>query len=182
MNRWLCRMLLLLYIAVLSACGDTPQPAPAAHTMKASIKAAALTANQNIAGIELTMTVPPGITPTFNADGTVNAAATVTITSSAGANQTLPGATYIPATASASGQLSISAIVASGFSANDEISIHLNVANGVIPLAGDFTLLAFKAYSGVDASGNGGKKLYDMSVTDGSNTITLTPTLTATIQ
>lgn len=181
MNRLVRFILLILAGTLLSACGDTPHSPQAARTVKAAIKTTALTANQNIAGIELAMTLPPGITPTLNADGKVNIAATVTITSSAAANQTLPGATYTPATASAAGQLAISAIVASGFSVNDEITIHLNIADAVNPVASDFKLLAFKAYSGVDASGNGGAILYDMNVIDGSNAITLTPTLTATI-
>lgn len=167
---------------LIFSCGDSSRSSAPAGTMKAVIKTAALTANQNIAGIELTITLPAGVSPHYNADGTINAAATVEITSSSAANQTLPGATYTPATASSLGQLSISAIVASGFSATDEITIHLKVADGTFPVASDFNLLAFKAYSGIDPFGNGGVKIYDMSVTDGSNVITLSPTLTTTIQ
>jgi hypothetical protein len=165
MRTLLCYLPVLLLVTLLSACGDTAHPSTTGGSLKAVIKPAALTAGLNIAGIQLTLTVPVGVSPPLLPDGKADPAATVVITSAAAQNQNLPGGTYTPATATSPGQLEISAIVASGFSATDEITIHLNVAPGAFPVASDFNLLSFKAFdiNGKDVTG-------------------LNPTLTTTIQ
>lgn len=136
-------LLFLLSIILLVACGGSQTTQVQSRSIKSVIKAAALTADKNIAGINLTITVPVGVAP---AGGSSNPAATVEITSSSPTGQTLPGMTYIPATATATGKLSVSAIVAAGFSANDQITIHLTVADGATPVAADFRLLSFEAF------------------------------------
>jgi hypothetical protein len=70
----------------------------------------------------------------------------VEITSASAPSYLLPGATYSPATATASAQLAISATVASGFAATDQITIHLKVAAGAVPVESDFKLLSFDAF------------------------------------
>jgi hypothetical protein len=158
-------ILILMFIVLLPGCGDTQHSSSTGRTIKAVIKQTALTANLNIAGIDLAITVPVGVYPKLSTDGTVDAAATVVITSSAAPNQSLPGATYIPATVSAPGKLTISAIVASGFKADDEITIHLDVASGITPVESDFQLLTFDAFD-----------------INGALVTGLSPTLTTTIQ
>ena len=179
-------MVALISIVLLSACGGAPQQQSTGGTIKAVIKTAGLTSNQNIAGVQLSVSVPLGVTPIFKADGaTVDAAATVEISSTSPANQGLSGATFTPATATGSGQLVISAIEAAGFQANDLITIHLKIVPGAKPLESDFKLLSFEAYNTVDTSGTGSSKVFGWDVTNGANpanTINLTPTLTATIQ
>jgi hypothetical protein len=166
MRKLLCYILILVPIALLSACGDTPQSSSTGSTIKAVIKTTALTADRNIAGINLTISVPAGVAPPLQADNkTVDAAATVEITSAAAQNQTLVGATYLPATATALGELAISGIVAAGFKATDEITIHLKVAAGTIPVEADFKLLSFEALD-----------------INGAPVTGLSPTLTTTIQ
>jgi hypothetical protein len=164
MKNILSPLLLLLLLTLLSACGDTAQPPAAATTIKAVIKTTALTADKNIAGIEVTISLPLGVSPPLLPDGTADPAATVVITSSAPAAQTLPGATYTAATAAAPGKLVITAIAADGFKLSDQITLKLNVSAGTVPVEGDFTLLSFTAFdiNGAPVSG-------------------LTPTLTATI-
>ena len=159
-------ILVLMSIALLSACGDSQHQSTTGSTIKAVIKQSNLTAGLNIAAIDLAITVPAGVSPPLSADGTVDAAATVEITTSAPSNQKLPGATYTPSTATAPGQLMISAMVASGFAATDTITINLNVAPGTFPTVSDFNLLSFEAF---DIYGNG-------PLTG------LSPTLTTTIQ
>ncbi len=165
MIKLFCHILILISIALLTACGDTPKSTPPGSTIKAVIKTTALTADRNIAGINLTITLPAGVAPPLKADGTADPAATLEITSSGARNQTLPGATYTPSTTAAPGQLAISAIVAAGFKATDEITIHLKVAAGAYPVESDFKLLFFEAFdiNGVKVTG-------------------LSPTLTTTIQ
>lgn len=165
MRKWLCNILILLSLALLSACGDSTKVATADRDIKAVIKTAALTGDRNIAGIQLAITIPVGVAPPFRADGSADPSATVVITSSSPQNQTLPGVTYTPATATAPGELAISAIVAAGFAATDEITIHLKVASGTFPVESDFKLLSFEAFD-----------------TNGARVTGLTPTLTTTIQ
>ncbi|HIJ87657.1 MAG TPA: hypothetical protein HPP97_08225 [Desulfuromonadales bacterium] len=171
-------MVMLLSIALLSACGSGTQSSPAVNsrTIKAVIKSAALSnSGAGIAGINLSITVPAGVTPTFKADGSVDSAATVEITSTVPGNQALPGATFIRATTTAPAELAVYAIEAAGFSASDTITIHLKVADGTKPVAGDFKLLTFQAFTTI------GALVYDMLATD-TNVISLSPTLTTTIQ
>jgi hypothetical protein len=165
MRKLLCFILLLAFTALLSACGDTSKSSPSGGAIKAVIKPTALTAEQNVAGINLSITVPLGVAPPLQADGAVDAAATVEIITATPGNQNLPGATYTPATAAAAGKLAISAIVASGFKPTDEITIHLKVATGTFPVASDFRLLAFEAFD-----------------TNGARVTGLNPTLTTIIQ
>jgi hypothetical protein len=185
MRKMLCSVLALLCFALLTACGDTAQPQKSGSEIKAVItpKSAALTGDKNIAGILLTIALPAGVTPVLKTDGSgsIDSAATVEIISSSPPDQIMPGATLIPAKSTTLAELTITSIIVSGFKANDSITIHLKVAPGTTPVESDFKLLAFEAYSTVDASGSGSDKIFDMNVTDGSNKITLTPTLTTTI-
>lgn len=165
MKKLVRHIVILVCISLLSACGGASQPPPTGSVIKAVIKPTSLTAGQNVAGIELAITLPIGVAPPLKADGTADPAATVEITSSAAANQTLPGATYTPATAAAPGQLAISAIVAAGFKSTDQITIHLNVSAGAFPVESDFRLLSFRAFD-----------------INGAPVTGLSPTLTTTIQ
>jgi hypothetical protein len=166
MIKLLCHILILVSIALLTACGDTPKSTPTGSVIKAVIKTTALTADRNVAGINLTITLPVGVAPPLKADGTADPAATVEITSSGAQNQNLPGATYTPSTTAAvPGQLAISAIIAAGFKATDEITIHLKVAAGAYPVESDFKLLSFEAFD-----------------INGAEVTGLNPTLTTTIQ
>jgi hypothetical protein len=158
-------ILIFIFALLLAACGSSQQSASSSRTVKAVIKASALTADKNIAGINLTISVPAGVTPPFKADGSIDPSATVQITSSSPQNQTLPGASFTPATVTIPAQLAVSAIVAAGFSASDQITIHLNITEGTAPLAADFTLLSFEAFD-----------------TNGALVTGLNPTLTTTIQ
>ncbi len=164
MRKPFSHLLILLFIVTLSACGAGPQ-APANRTLKAVIKSTALTANQNIAGIDLAITVPLGVSPPLLADGVTRDPATVTITSTAATNNVLSGVVYTQATATTAGQLAITGIVAVGFSANDQITINLTIANGTFPVESDFKLLSFVATD-----------------INGAPVTGLNPTLTTTIQ
>lgn len=166
MRRLLYSILMLSFIALLSSCGGTSKSSTSGRGFKAVIKPTALTADRNIAGINLTITVPVGVEPPLLADNvTVDAAATVEITSTAAQNQTLTGATYTPATATASGELAIYGIVAAGFKETDEITIHLRITGERVPVESDFQLLSFDAFD-----------------TNGAKVTGLNPTLTTTIQ
>lgn len=138
---------LLLCITLLSACGGGGGGGSAAPggTIKAVIKTSAQSAAP-VAGIQLSITVPVGVSPPLKTDGSIDTAATVEITSSAPQNLVLPGAAYIPATASAAGKLTISAINLNGFTPTDTITIHLNVSVGAFPVGTDFKLLSFDAF------------------------------------
>lgn len=181
MRRLRAFMSLLISITLLSACGSGSQSAPAANsrTIKAVVKTAALTGDKSIAGIQLSITVPDGVTPTFKADGSVDSAATVEITSTSPSNHALPGSTFTRATATAPAELAIYAIEAAGFSVSDTITIHLKVADGAKPLESDFKLLTFQAFSTV-VNGTGSVLVYNLHAT-GSNVVSLSPTLTTTI-
>jgi len=143
-------ILLLIVAALLSACGGGQSPS-SSNSIKAVIKTSSNAVSANVAGIDLTISIPYGVSPPLLTDGKVDVAATVSITSSTTSDQTLPGVVYTPATATASGQLRITAIVASGFTTSDQVTLNLEIASGTTPTAADFSLLAFSAY---DKDGN----------------------------
>jgi len=190
MKKLLCFTLMLLCITLLAACGGTAAAPKVDRSIKAVIKPTALTANRNIAGINLTITLPAGVTPPLQTDGSVDIGATLEISTavtdqplsgSTGVSsklqynttqsQPLLGATYIPYTParatepSKPGQLAIYVTVPTGFTETDQINIHLKVAEGAFPVETDFSLLSFEAFD-----------------TNGAPVTGLNPTLTTTIK
>lgn len=143
MKKLLCNLFCLLTIVLLTSCGSSPHPQM--NTVKAVIKTSELTADKNIAGIELKITLPAGVTPTFLPNREVDPVSTVIISSPVPANQKLPAAVFTSATATAPAQLEIFAIDAAGFTKDDTITISLNVAEGKTPILADFKLLSFVA-------------------------------------
>jgi hypothetical protein len=167
MKRLYYPILILLLFALLPACGSSTTAAKSGGSIKAVIKPSALAVGQNVAGIQLAITIPAGVSPILNSDGTVNMAGTVEITGSVPQNQTLPGAAFTPATATSAGQLIIVGVEVAGFKATDQdqIIIHLNVAVDSFPVETDFKLLSFAAFD-----------------TNGKQVDGLNPVLTANIQ
>jgi hypothetical protein len=172
MNRFLRRLPILILVTLLAACGAAPQREPGQKNITAIFKASALTAERNIAGIQLTISVPVGVAPPLNSDGTVNSEATVVITRGAvsetaaaeAPGRTLVGAIFTPPAPAVSGKLVITALVADGFKTTDEVTINLNVAADATPAESDFALLIFDAFD-----------------TAGALVTGLTPSLTTTI-
>ena len=169
----------LVLITVLSACGGGAQSPATSRTVKTLIKASALTASQNIATIELSISVPLGVSP--KANGAV--VEIINATDHSVKNVTLQDHGYTAASsATVLGQISIGVVQADGFKENDEIIIHLDVADGTTPIGSDFKLLSFKV------TDKDGLMRYDRNIIDGTNAVTgaeainLSPELTTTIQ
>ncbi|MEI6205262.1 MAG: hypothetical protein WCP20_00635 [Desulfuromonadales bacterium] len=172
MKKILYGITIILHMTLLIACGGgggggsagTPS-VTTGGTIKAVIKTSALSTSLKVAGIQLALTVPSGVSPPMLANGTVDSAAAIEITSAAQQSHTLPGVSFTPATASSVGRLTVIGIVADGFGSNDQITIHLNIAVGAFPKESDFSLLTFEARD-----------------TNGVLVGGLNPTLTTTIQ
>lgn len=179
MKNWFRNVLILMCFSLLSACGDTQHSSTTGGTMKAVLKMTAGVAAQNMAGFNLIISVSNGVSTPLLADNTATAAGTVEIVSSTALGDSAQrGYTYVPSTTGATGQLSVFAIKADGFTdvSNDQVIIHLNVADGVIPVASDFKLIYFDAFD-ID-----GKIIASYDAATGVQTGTIIPTLTTTIQ
>jgi len=94
-----------------------------------------------VAGIQLTISIPSGVTPVLNPDGSVDVASTLVVSSSAPANYTLTSVKY-----TAGSSLTITGIDASGFGPSDSITINMKVNSGSYPTGSDFKILSFEAY------------------------------------
>lgn len=145
MRKIFCYLICSFSILLLSACGGSSPQSPTSRTAKAVIKTTAITADKNVAGIDLMISLPAGVTPPFSTGTNVDSAATVTISSASPDKNKIPFAIYTQATATESARLTVSAIEAAGFTLNDTITIHLNVAAGAYPVDSDFKLLSFEA-------------------------------------
>lgn len=161
MKNWLKNVLILICFALLSACGDT-QHSSSSGSLKTVIKPTALTATLNIGGVQMAIALPVGVSPELNADGSVNDAVAVEFISSAPAAYKTQKATYD----AAKSILEFSVIDLAGFSTQDQIVLHLKVAEGTFPKESDFSILSYD--------------FFDMST--GASITGLNPTLTTTIQ
>jgi len=147
--------LTLLPLALAACGGGSSAPPPAAKTVTLKL-ATTGTPSENLAGIDITVTLPSGVTPAQNSDGTV-AATVVTVTGVAAPGSTFPPV-YTPAGGSTSGTLAlfVSSNVAAGFGAGEYATVVLSAAPGTTPLQSDFTFSGFRpiaASSGADATG-----------------------------
>jgi hypothetical protein len=138
MKKQFSYILLLLYIVLLSACGGGGTSASSGNTIKAIIKASALTAALNIGGIQMAIALPQSVTPSKKPDGSWDEAAVVEFISSASPAYQLQNVKYY----SASSSLEFSVINLAGFSTEDQIIIHLVLAAGPVPTKSEFSIIS----------------------------------------
>ena len=139
--------LLSLVFCTLAACGSDPAPPARTATLKLSTSGAP---SENLAGIGITVTLPDGVTPALNNDGSV--AATVATVSGVAAPGTMLAPVYTPANGAAKATLRIvlAAAASAGFAAGEFATVTLVAAGGSNLALGDFTLSSF---SPIDVNG-----------------------------
>lgn len=144
----LLRALLISAIGMLAACGGgggggTSVAQPSAAILKLSTSGA-LNQGTALAGIEISVILPAGVTLTTNADGSV-AAGVVTV-SGVAAPGILTPPIYTPAGGTAPGELTF--VVASdapaGFGTGEFATVRCDIDAGSSPVANDFTPVEFK--------------------------------------
>ncbi|OGU13660.1 MAG: hypothetical protein A2076_03710 [Geobacteraceae bacterium GWC2_53_11] len=162
MKNWFRNILIVMCFALLSACGDTQHSSPSGGSLKTVIKPTALTATLNIGGVQMAIALPSGVAPELNADGSVNDAVAVEFISSAPTAYKTQKATYD----AVKSVLEFSVIDLAGFSTEDQIVLHLKVAEGTFPKESDFSILSYDFFD----------KVTGESITG------LNPTLITTIQ
>ncbi len=160
MKKWFGYIVLLLSVALLSACGGGSQSSPTSRSLKSVIKTTALTATLNIGGVQMAITLPAGVAPELKPDGSVNNAAAIEFISSAPSTYTLQNVTYN----SAASELNFSVIDLAGFTTEDQIVLHLKVLEGT-PKESDFSIKSYNFFDKVTGASISG----------------LNPTLTTTI-
>lgn len=133
-------MILLVAVFFLAACGseeggegDNPKRASAAFKL-----AGVMPSGQPVAGVQMTLHFPPGITVEIDT-ATGDVAASVIRVSGSG-SPAVTGAYYLPATTTTDGELRFLVINTTGFTLGDFLELTLNVTPGTIPVATDFTL------------------------------------------
>lgn len=151
-------VLLAITICLLAACGDegvtttTTANDPALLSRIATLKLTTSgTASASLAGIGVTVTLPDGVTPSLNADGSV--AATVEAVSGVAAPGTVLAPVYTPASGTSKGTLRIvlAANSTAGFGAGEFATLELVVAAGANPVQSDFALSGLNP---IDVNGN----------------------------
>jgi hypothetical protein len=162
MKNWLGNVLILMCFVLLSACGETQHASPSGGSLKTVIKPTSLTATLNIGGMQMAIALPSGVSPELNSDGSVNDVAAVEFISSAPAAYKTQKATYD----AVKSVLEFSVIDLAGFSTEDQIVLHLKVAEGTFPKESDFSILSYD--------------FFDKNT--GQSITSLNPTLTTTIQ
>jgi predicted small lipoprotein YifL len=150
-------ILLALLLFALAACGGGGGSTPAPPAKTATLKLFTTgTPSENLAGVGITITLPTGVTPALNSDGTV--AATVVTVSGVASPGTVVSPVYTPASGAVKGKLVIavaSGIVA-GFGAGEYATVVLAAEAGTAPLQSDFALTDFRPIAvsnGADAAG-----------------------------
>ena len=135
-------VLLILTVASLAACGGGGSSNPALGT--ATVKLATSgTPSARLAGIGLTITMPDGVTPLLNADGSVVSSA-VTLSSVAA-----PGTVLTPVYTAANGsskatlKFALASSAPNGFGVGEFVIITGSVRAGIVPTQADFSLSGF---------------------------------------
>lgn len=151
-------VLLAATICFLAACGSGDGgDATTSNDQVTSARIATLklttsgTASASLAGIAVTVTLPDGVTPSLNADGSV--AATVEAVSGVAAPGTVLAPVYTPAsgTTKATLRIVLAANTTAGFGAGEFATLTLSVAAGAAPAQSDFVLSGFNP---IDVNGN----------------------------
>lgn len=142
----------LTMLATLAACGGGGGGAAGITTTPVTLKLATTgTPSANLSGVGITITLPDGVTPPLNGDGTVAGSA---ITASGAASPgTVLAPIYTPATATAKGKLhfAMASSIVAGFGAGEFATVTLNVVAGKTLAKADFTLSDFAP---IDTLGN----------------------------
>jgi hypothetical protein len=141
-------ILVLLCIALISACGSTTAKPTKASTIKTVIKASALATGLNIGGVHMAINLPRGVAPALNTDGSVKSTAAVEFISAAPAAYKIQTATYN----AAASVLDFYIIDLTGFSTEDQIILHLLVSEGTIPLETDFSIKSYEFFDKVSGA------------------------------
>jgi len=150
-------ILLVLLSFSIAACGggggSNPAPASKTATLKLSTTG---TPSENLAGVGITITLPTGVTPVLNFDGTV--AATVVAVSGAAVPGTIVSPVYTPASGATKGKLviAVASSIVAGFGAGEYATVVLAATAGTNPLQTDFVLTDFRPIAvsnGADVTG-----------------------------
>lgn len=150
----MARMIAIAALAIMAACGgggggsSTPAPGTKTATLKLSTTG---TPSAQLAGIGVTVTLPVGVTPSLNSNGTVSASV-VTISGVAA-----PGTVATPGynAATRTLQMVIASNKAPGFGAGEFATLTLTVAAGISPSSGDFSLSAFSPVTLIGGTATG---------------------------
>jgi len=143
----------ILCLAALSfmliGCGSGGGSSPAATNSTAGTQAVVTISTEEsgavsslpIIGIEITLSLPPGVTVDADASGQTGSGIVKASGVAAGASTI---GNYTPATATTPGTVKIAVIKSTGFGAGEFVSVTCN-RNGASFSASDFTLSGFKA-------------------------------------
>jgi len=148
-------ILLTFMLFALVACGGGSTSVPPAKTVTLKL-ATTGTPSENLAGVDITVILPTGVTPALNSDGTV--AASVVSISGVAAPGTALTRVYTPAIGATRGtlELFVSSSIVAGFGAGEYATVLLSAAPGITPLQSDFAFTGFRPIAvsnGADATG-----------------------------
>ena len=108
------------------------------------VKTAGLLADGEILGaIQLTISIPRGVTVALDPATGRPASGVVSLTGATDPNLVFQYSRYTPPTATASGSLSFLVVNAQGFGPAEYIGIQLDITPGYFPVAGDFVVSDF---------------------------------------
>lgn len=144
-------------IFLLAGCGgDDPAPASTGVRTAIALEKAALLPGQTIAGIQLTLHFPRGVTAKHlldpNTQQLLVAPEVVQLLGpGAASGLTLMSVDYVPYTESSGGSLTFLAASATGFVVGDSIQIQLDVVTGFFPVAADFSVTGLQ-FSDLDGN------------------------------
>jgi hypothetical protein len=147
--------LLVLTLYSIAACGGGDGAATTtSHTATLKLSTSG-TPSANLAGIGITVTLPDGLTPALNSDGSV--AATVVTVSGVAAPGTVLAPVYTPASGATKGTLRLvmASSITAGFGAGEFATLTLTAAAGSNPAQTDFTLSDFNPIDVHGASATG---------------------------
>lgn len=129
--------LLILLMFSMAGCGGSGGSVTSDPSVTLKL-ATSGTPSANLAGLGITVTLPDGVTPALNNDGSV--AVTVATVSGVAAPGSVLAPVYTPAVGATKGtlRLAMASSITAGFGAGEFATLKLKVADGSNPVQADF--------------------------------------------
>jgi hypothetical protein len=143
------RGLATAFTSTFTTIAAVANPTQAVLTLSTQGAVAAAT----IAGVELTITLPTGVTLKADANGTPNAG--VVSVSGVAPNTATMVAKYFPAAGATPGSVAISLASSTEFNAGEFVTVTGDIASGTVPLVSQFATSGFTAFDGTGAALSG---------------------------
>jgi hypothetical protein len=137
---------MILIAAGVSGCGSGGggggggTPVAAGNKATAAVRMPYAASGQPVAGLQLTINMPLGVTVQLDPVTGHAAKSVVQLSGATNPSAVLVAVDYVPATSSVKGKLKFLVVDPNGFTSSENVTVQLDITPGYFPKAGDFSI------------------------------------------